>query len=144
MMDFDMAAKATLAIKIDAKVEGLPTLKIDEAAVHRWIGNRLNGARNRFIRAVSAGKPNPSRPGEYPRTDTGRLVNSVHIQMIHWSEGSLRSDVEYAEYLTRGTRRMAPRKMLREALDEEIEARPETDELAKAAEWETPAWVRQR
>lgn len=133
-----MPVQVTLEIKTD----DLPQLAIDEDAVTRWIQARLNGARNRFIRNVSAGKPNPSKPGEYPRTDTGRLVNSAATQMVHWNEGSLRSDVAYAEYLTRGTPMMAPRKMLREALDEEISERPETDQLAQAAVWDQPSHIR--
>lgn len=131
-----------ISATIEINIPEMPQPSIDEATVTRWIESRLNGARNRFIKNVSAGKPNPSKPGEYPRTDTGRLVNSAHAQMLSPFEGSLRSDVEYAEYLTRGTSRMAPRKMLREALDEEILDRPETDQLARAAHWTTPAFVR--
>jgi hypothetical protein len=131
-----------ISVTLEVKLDDLPQATIDEDAVTRWIESRLNGARNRFIRNVSAGKPNPSKPGEYPRTDTGRLVNSAHTQMLSPFEGSLRSDVEYAEYLTRGTSRMAPRKMLREALDEEILERPETDQLAQAARWNSPAHVK--
>jgi len=104
-----MPGQVTLEIKAD----GLPVPSIDEDVVTRWIQARLNGARNRFVRSVSAGKPNPSKPGEYPRTDTGRLVNSAATQMVHWNEGSLRSDVAYAEYLTRGTPMMAPREQTR-------------------------------
>ena len=129
---------ATVSLKV--KLDDLPHAVVSDDHVERWITNRLNDARNHFIRKVSRGSNRRSLPGEYPATDGGRLVNSVSdpnaIVMVSKREGSLRSDLEYAEYLTTGTKKMAPRKMLGDALDEVIKARPETDELAKAARWE--------
>ena len=136
MMGIEMVATVSMKVHID----DLPNAVIDDDLVTVWITQRLNDARNHFIRNVSRGSNRRSLPGEFPATDSGRLVGSVSdpgaIEMLTPRMGSLRSDLEYAEYLTTGTRKMAPRKMLGDALDAVIRARPEVDHLAKAAKWE--------
>jgi len=134
---------ASVSVTIDIDEMHVP--KIDEAAVGRWIESRLNDARNRFIQRVSRGggagriyrhgkrsQHHASAPGEYPATDSGRLVNSVHYEMRGPYSGALVSDVGYAGFLTEGTVRMAPRKMLADALHEVLESNPRKDLLARA------------
>src|SRR5262245_27888536 len=128
-----MAARVTMSMKITNP----PHPHVDDTEVQRWIEERLNDARNHFIRSVSRGggggikygKHRASAPGEYPATDSGRLVNSVDYQMDNPRQGRLHSDVKYAAYLTDGTRYMAPRKMLIEAVTEVLDARPKEDQL---------------
>lgn len=130
----------TATVKMTIHMQPLPNPVIDDARIAQWIENRLNDARNTFIRNVSRGagggrmygSHKASAPGEYPVTDTGRLVNSVDYQMTGPREGKLISDIVYAAYLTSGTFKMAPRKMLVEALEEALDARPHEEELARA------------
>jgi len=130
----------TMAVAADRMVR----IRIDDARIQRYLVSRLNDARSTFIRNMSLAETNPnagrrrgegwhfpSIPGGYPRTDTGRLANSVDFQ-IGEREGILFSDIEYAIFLATGTRNMAPRKMLEDALEEVMAARPETDMLANA------------
>lgn len=131
-------------ITIQLELEGMPTeAVIEDDVISAWIEARLNDGRNTFIQNVSRGggsghrygNHTASAPGEYPATDTGRLVNSVDYQMHNPREGALVSDVKYAEYLTDGTQFMAPRKMLADALAEALAARPASDDLAKAVKF---------
>src|SRR5262245_48947200 len=105
-------------VRIDVKFSVPRTPSLDEAAITRWIEGRLNAARNVFIRNVSRGGGSgriyrrgltgfhrASAPGEYPATDHGRLVNSIDYRMISPTEGALFSEIDYAEFLTTGTRR---------------------------------------
>ena len=116
----------------------IPEADIDEGLISEWIENRLNDGRTVFLRAMSRGG-GPSSPGEYPVTDGGRLVGSVDYEMSGPLEGRLFSDVEYAAYLTMGTRKMAPRKMLEDALEEALAAAPHSEELANAITLTTTA-----
>jgi hypothetical protein len=132
---------ATVSMRID--VPNLPTPVIDDNEIAAWVEGRLNDARNTFIMNVSRGSGGgrtygnhtASRPGGYPVTDTGRLVNSVDIQMHGPHSGALTSDVQYAAWLTDGTRYMAARKMLKDALEEAMDKRPASEALAKAAKF---------
>lgn len=110
----------------------LPAAEIDDDIIAEWIEDRLNDGRNEFIKAMGRAGNGPSKPGEYPKTDGGRLANSADYQMNGSRSGVLGSDVEYALYLTTGTKFMGPRKMFVEALDDALKRRPETDRLAKA------------
>ena len=120
-------ADITVTIKID--VSNLPQVVIEEPLITSWIENRLNDARNYFVSNASG--PSPSAPGAWPGADTGRLIGSIDYQ-ASGREGELFSEVDYAGYLTTGTSKMAARKMLPDALDESLSARPELAELAKA------------
>jgi len=132
-------------VQVEVKLDPLPVPGVDDEEIAAWIEERLNDARNYFVRAMgprSGGGRNYGRrghvassPGQFPRTDEGRLVNSIDYQMTSPHSGQLFSDIEYAAYLTDGTRYMAPRRMLKDALDEVLAARPQTDQLAKAATW---------
>lgn len=123
-----------VVVKVTKEAVDELTVKIDDDVIEAWIDERLNDARNTFIGHMGGG--GPSSPGDYPKTDTGRLANSVDYQMTDARSGVLYSDIEYAGYLTDGTKHMAPRLMLGDALDEVMGARPNTDELAKAVKFE--------
>jgi hypothetical protein len=131
-------AESTITIDVE-----IPTAEIDEEAIAAWIEARLNDARNGIIRQLSRGAGGgrvyrrgrqyyhqASAPGEYPVSDSGRLAGSVHSVMNGTRSGSLYSELNYAGYLTTGTRYMAARKMLRDALEEALAAVAE-DELAQ-------------
>lgn len=135
-----------VAVNISFDMDELPVPAVSDDAITAWIEARLNDARNLFIQRVSRGGGGgrtyrrgrgryhrASAPGEYPATDTGRLVGSVNYQMYGPREGALFSDLEYARYLREGTANMAARRMLGDALTEVIESRPATDILARAA-----------
>lgn len=55
-----------------------------------------------------------SAPGEYPQTDTGRLVSSVAIEpaTANVLVGRVGTNLEYGPWLEFGTRNMAPRPWL--------------------------------
>lgn len=138
-------------------VTSVPQARIDDEQISRWIGNRLNDARNRFLRHMARGGGGgrtywhgkrvfhvASQGLEFPLNDSGRLSGSAAgrkgeppgriattIDTPH--QGSIWSDVNYAGILEAGSEHMAPRLMLADALTEVLEARPETDELARAA-----------
>jgi len=127
-----MAGTVTIRV-ISPGFSELPEAEIDDDIIAEWIEDRLNDGRNEFIKAMGRKGNSRSAPGEYPKTDGGRLANSVDYQMDGARSGVLGSDVEYALYLTTGTSKMAPRKMFVDALDDALKRRPETDKLAKAA-----------
>jgi HK97 gp10 family phage protein len=83
------------------------------------------GARTRegqVAPAVRTGKKRvygafPSKPGEPPRKQTGRLRSSVTHE-IGRGIARVGTNVLYGRFLELGTRKMAPRPWLRRALDE--------------------------
>jgi hypothetical protein len=131
-------------VDVVVTIPELPNVEIDDEAISRWISSRLNAARNVFIRRVSRGGGSgrvyrrgkrhhvASAPGEYPVTDSGRLVSSVDWELLEARSGRLLSDIDYAAYLTSGTSTMAPRKMLADALDEALNYATDPDGLAQA------------
>jgi len=132
------------AITVTVTISGEFHPRIDDSVIAEWIDARLNDGRNTFITNASRGggggrtygRHTASAPGEYPATDSGRLVGSVDTQMNSDREGELFSDVEYARYLAGGTSRMAPRKMVYEALTEALDARPDFEALAAAVKFD--------
>ena len=121
--------KVTVTSKVSPPVDP----HIDDQVIAAWIESRLNDGRNKFITSMGAG-PGHSSPGAYPNQQTGALAGSVDYQMTGAREGELFSDLNYAAYLTDGTSKMAPRKMLWDAFEEVMASRPETDELAQAVQ----------
>jgi hypothetical protein len=89
----------------------------------QWLQAKLDEARNYFIQNASG--PSPSAPGAYPGLRSGALVGSINVEASGLS-GSISAGVGYAGFLASGTRRMAPRKMLREALDETLPQNPDS------------------
>ena len=123
---------ADLTVRITVQIGDLFGVEIDDGVIEHWLEGRMEDARNTFISNASG--PSPSAPGAYPGLVTGRLIGSVNTE-VSGRVGEIMSDVEYAGYLTHGTSKMAARKMLADALDESLSARPEAEELAKAAKF---------
>ena len=75
--------------------------------------------RGNIIKKISRGSRSvngihiPSRPGQAPATDTGRLVGSIYFDQARGTFGSptatVGSKLAYALYLEYGTRNMKPR-----------------------------------
>ena len=59
----------------------------------------------------------PSKPGEAPNADTGRLVGSAVASVIRKNATQMSVEAEYAAWLELGTDRMAPRPALVPAFD---------------------------
>jgi hypothetical protein len=123
---------ADFIIHIRVDIHNPPVCEVDEAIITSWIDSRLNDARNTFV--TNASGHSPSSPGAYPGVISGRLIGSIDYQ-ASGREGELFSEVDYAGYLTTGTSKMAARKMLPDALDESLTARPEKAELARAVKF---------
>lgn len=72
-----------------------------------------------------------SAPGEYPKTDTGRLVASIFAEVDDDSLGAVvGTDVIYGKYLESGTRRMSARPWLQPTFDD---LKPRITKLVNAA-----------
>jgi hypothetical protein len=61
---------------------------------------------------------NPSKPGEPPHVQTGRLRSSVAYEIVSATVGRVGTNVKYGRWLELGTRRVAARPWLRRALAE--------------------------
>lgn len=128
---------------VNIMVTAVAEVELDDEAIQKWIATQLNAARNIFIRQMSRGggtgriykrkgrTHHASAPGEYPVTDSGALVASIEWEMTGDREGRLFSELDYAAYLTTGTSKMAPRKMLPDALRDAL-MDAENDVLAQA------------
>lgn len=163
------------SVKVTIDASALPKgAKYDDDTINEWIEARLGDTRNLFLRQMSrsstrtggreykrtAGKVTrktkwhiASGPGEYPKTDGGALAGSINYQVWSDREGGIYTNIEYAKYLTEGTKmgglarttgawrpvggwRMEPRLMLDNALEEVLNSRPARDKLAAAAKWD--------
>lgn len=60
-----------------------------------------------------------SAPGEWPKTDTGRLVGSIRTNFSFLS-AEIGSDVTYSKFLQDGTKFMKPRPWLTKGYEESI------------------------
>ena len=82
------------------------------------------GSRSGVVRTVTKGGKThqASAPGEPPKTDTGRLVSSIFVEI---SEGGLKAEVGsglgYAQHLEFGTQKMAARPWLQPTFDKNVE-----------------------
>ena len=61
---------------------------------------------------VSVAGPRPSRPGQPPHKQTGRLRASIAWEMVGDDKARVGTNVKYGRYLELGTRRMAVRPWL--------------------------------
>lgn len=59
-----------------------------------------------------------SKAGEYPITKTGKLSRSISAMLISRRHGRISADTAYSGFLEHGTKKMLPRKMVKEALEE--------------------------
>ena len=118
------------SVTITIDVSKLPNPRIDDGVIEAWLEEVLNEARSYFISHMSGGR---SAPGAYPGNQTGQLAGSIEVT-AGGREGELSANTAYAGYLTSGTKKMASRKMMADALDESLQASGgHADELAKAA-----------
>lgn len=108
----------------------LSGLKIEEHAKRSIAGGGKTGKvyrRGKVTHVASA-------PGEAPATDTGRLVNSIHIEAVDNGDAVKVSAgsgvVKYAAMLEFGTSRMEARPFMGPAL---AKAKPEIEALMKRA-----------
>jgi HK97 gp10 family phage protein len=85
-----------------------------EAVVKKKISR--GGRSGTFYRVGKKGAQR-SAPGEPPKSDTGRLVNSIRHEHSFLS-ASVGSDVNYSGYLELGTSKMAARPYLAPSLEE--------------------------
>ena len=82
-------------------------------------------AQEQIQRGVATGNPRPdgsiaSGPGEFPKTDTGNLVNNISTQTKTEGTtviGMIISSAEYSKHLEFGTRNMAARPFMQPSLD---------------------------
>jgi len=114
---------AGLSISVSVDVEGFPSVEIDEGMLAQWLQAKLDDARNYFIQNASGASP--SAPGDYPGMRSGALVGSINVE-ASYPTGTISAGVAYASFLASGTRRMAKRKMLAEALDESLPQNPDS------------------
>ncbi len=81
-------------------------------------GKVLRDRRGRFLRVYGAF---PSRPGEPPHKQTGRLRGSVAWELVDTGRtwiARVGTNVRYGRFLELGTRRIRPRPWLVRSLDE--------------------------
>lgn len=121
-MTFDTNVRFTANIEIG----------IDPDKSKKWIAKTVNDARNILNVGMrdgpQTGRQYPrgarvhiaSASGQWPAIDTGNLRINTRMRVTPF-EGELGSNVDYAEYLQFGTRKMKPRKLYIEALDMAIE-----------------------
>ena len=77
----------------------------------------------RFYKVSRTGRRHQaSAPGQAPAVLTGFLTNSIQSAFPKATEGIITIGAEYAEYLERGTSRMARRPFVQPALDGALEA----------------------
>ena len=82
-------------------------------------------AQEQIQRGVATGNPRPdgsiaSAPGQFPKTDTGNLVNNISTQTKTQGTtviGMIISSAEYSKHLEFGTRHMAARPFMQPSLD---------------------------
>lgn len=77
-----------------------------------------NGPRTGRVYTFRGRKHQASAPGEAPANRTGRLANSVGYLASGPDDLQVGEEAEYAGFLERGTRKMAPRPHLQVAVNE--------------------------
>ncbi len=101
------------------------TVEKDQALIDRWLFLYGAAVKQRFIKGLTGPHsgihyprmPNrSSAPGEFPATQSGRLLGGTK-QETRANEVEVGSTAAHARFL-RGTKRMAPRKMFAEAMQE--------------------------
>lgn len=100
----------------------------DDAAIKEWLKGVTDAAKATFRSGMTG--PHSGRvyrrrgrlhkasaPGEYPATETGRLLKSAGTAVTK-DEGEFGVNTFYASFLAHGTRKMAKRRMAKEAMQE--------------------------
>lgn len=103
------------------------TAKKDQAVIKNWLHTVREKSQKVFERGINgphngavARRKNGeiflrSTPGQFPARDSGRLLASIKTAQTT-TEAVIGTNVEYAQYLRTGTRKMARRKMSDHAL----------------------------
>ena len=78
------------------------------------------GAGGRFTKGKLIYGANPSKPGEPPRVQTGRLRGSIAWEVRPTFEARVGTNVKYGLWLQTGTKRMAARPYLDRGLREKL------------------------
>lgn len=94
-------------------------INIDGTGVRAKSGGGRD-AKGRFLKQKKAGLiygANPSKPGEPPRKQRGRLLGSVAFEVVDLV-GRVGTNLKYGRWLELGTRLMEARPWLRRALNE--------------------------
>lgn len=123
----------SVTITLAGSTDPLKHAVIDDEKIAEYILQLLSETRNTMVGHMGGG--GHSAPGEYPHTQSGRLASSFHYEMIGAREGEITTEVGYAGFLVGGTRKMAPRKMLHEALMEVMSSAASPD-FADIVHWE--------
>lgn len=129
------------SITTNIRLQGTLNVGFDQSQAEKWVAETVNHARNifnigtrdgpqtgRIYRKASSIVHQASKAGQWPAVDTGNLRINTRTR-FNGLEGELGSNVEYAEYLQVGTRKMSPRKLYKEAMEMAIQDRLE--ELAQ-------------
>jgi HK97 gp10 family phage protein len=95
--------------KLEGKVRG--RLRRIGAMLRKYIIMKITKGKTR--------RDGPSKPGQPPHVDTGRLRQSIAWELHSDGRGvRIGTNVNYGKYLEEGTRHMAPRPYLRPSLKE--------------------------
>ena len=100
-------------IGVKARVNSVGRFYIDDSERKRYVRVTLDDTSDFFKAAMN--RPGRSDPGEFPANDSGALSASTTVSVTGVS-GYIRVDTPYAGFLRDGTSKMAPRKMLLEAI----------------------------
>lgn len=113
------ASLTTLSVKLEKNIS-----KANMAAALLVQGQAKNniqrGTRNGSFYRRRSIIHQASSPGEYPKTDTGRLVSSINVE-VNNNAAFVGSNLQYAAYLEQGTIYMEPRPWLYRSYRENID-----------------------
>lgn len=124
---------------IGAKAHIARLKKLSGPAMEREVGAGLFAAGERIqveaqtgitTGAVSEGKHQPSKPGEYPNQDTGVLANNIETTQVAPLVVEVSSNAPYSAALEFGTSKMAARPFMRPSRDAK---RKEAEQLVRRA-----------
>ena len=90
----------------------------DASRAQRWLGE-VGDAAEKVFKGGMKGYPPASAPGAYPNIRSGGLRGSIR-KVVPSSSVEIGTSMHYSGYLAHGTRKMAKRKMSKEALQEAI------------------------
>lgn len=111
LLDVNLAQNLNSAVKDAAFIiEATAKKKISHGSRTGRVYRLYRGGQRPIIHKASA-------PGEPPKTDTGRLVNSIRTN-FYALRAEIGSDVKYSAFLETGTSKMQPRPWLESSLDE--------------------------
>lgn len=94
---------------------------LDHSAIRKFLKAVGDETKNIMVREAAAHGGSPSGPGEYPANKTGHLSASYKV-VVGASDVTIGTAIlVYPSYLRTGTRKMAARKFLMNALHEALD-----------------------